>query len=132
MIVSLGGCGSSNNSSNQRVSAPEPDKSIFQPIPEDPNAVIDPGSQTSADGPLDSNGLQQFAWDPAGVPDFELIERSGRKITRADLLGRPWAVCFIFTRCAGPCPQITGQMRLLQDRLKDKDIRLVTKTVHPE
>lgn len=126
-MVFIVGCEGSGNSPDKKVVAPDPDKSIFQPIPEDPNAVIDP-----ADGPLDKNGLQKMQWDKAGVPDFELTERSGRKITRADLLGRPWAVCFIFTRCAGPCPQITGQMRLLQDRLKDADVRLVTITVDPE
>jgi cytochrome oxidase Cu insertion factor (SCO1/SenC/PrrC family) len=130
MIV-IAGCGPSGNSTTEKPTA-DPDRSIFQPIPEDPDAVIDPAGQSSPDGPLDKNGLQKMTWDPAGVPDFELTERSGRKITRADLLGRPWAVCFIFTRCAGPCPQITGQMRLLQDRLNDKDIRLVTITVDPE
>ncbi len=125
-IVSTIGCGRSKNEPSGRVITPAPDKSIFQPIPEDPDA---PAVQTS---PASANGLQRMAWDPAGVPDFELIERSGRKVTRADLLGRPWAVSFIFTRCAGPCPKITGQMCLLQDRLKDADVRLVTITVDPE
>ncbi|MEX2288051.1 MAG: SCO family protein [Planctomycetaceae bacterium] len=131
-VVSAVGCGRSNNEPSGRVLKPAPDKSIFQPIPEDPDAVADQTSPTSANGSGNGTGLQPMTWDPAGVPDFELVERSGRKVTRADLLGRPWAVCFIFTRCAGPCPKITGQMRLLQDRLQDEDVRLVTITVDPE
>jgi protein SCO1/2/putative membrane protein len=71
-------------------------------------------------------------WDPNGIEDFAFTERSGRTVTKADLLGKPWAVCFVFTRCAGPCLQITGQMNKLQGWLKDADVRLVTITVDPD
>ncbi|MBW3541757.1 MAG: SCO family protein, partial [Planctomycetes bacterium] len=74
----------------------------------------------------------QTAWDPAGVDDFSFTERSGRTVTKADLLGRPWAVCFVFTRCAGPCLSITGQMRKLQEQTAGSDVRLVTITVDPD
>jgi|GEM_PF-703270 protein SCO1/2/putative membrane protein len=66
------------------------------------------------------------------VANFELTERSGRKVTNKDLLGKPWAVCFVFTNCAGPCPRVTGQMKLLQDRFVGKPVRLVTITVDPK
>ena len=81
------------------------------------------GEQTQAENQTTTWGI---------VEDFELTERSGRKITNKDLLGRPWAVCFIFIQCAGPCQRITGQMRLLQDRLADEKVRLVTITVDPQ
>lgn len=71
-------------------------------------------------------------WDPNGIEDFSLIERSGKTVTRSDLLGHPWAVCFIFTRCAGPCPRISAQMYELQTALKNKNVRLVTITVDPK
>lgn len=70
-------------------------------------------------------------WDPAGVQDFSLMNYDGRYITKQDLLGRPWVACFIFTRCLGPCPTITRQMKEIQDRLKEYDFRLVTFTVDP-
>ena len=70
-------------------------------------------------------------WDPAGVEDFAFTNCDGRTITRADLLGRPWAICFVFTKCLGPCPTVTKQFRDLQLRLKDQDIKLVTLTVDP-
>ncbi len=71
-------------------------------------------------------------WNPDGVADFSFTERSGKTVTKQDLLGKPWIVGFIFTRCAGPCPQVSGQMSLLQDALADEDVRLVTMTVDPD
>ena len=74
----------------------------------------------------------ESAWSPDGIEDFKLTERSGEPVTKADLLGRPWAVSFIFTQCAGPCLPLTGQMHRIQNELKDDDVRLVTLTVDPE
>lgn len=71
-------------------------------------------------------------WDPEGIEDFSLTERSGRTITKDDLLGHPWAVGFIFTRCAGPCPKVSTQMRKLQDALEGTEVRLVSISVDPE
>lgn len=70
-------------------------------------------------------------WDPKGVADFAFTERSGKTVTKADLLGHPWVVCFVFTKCAGPCMTVSGSMARLQDALKDTDVRLVTLTVDP-
>lgn len=66
------------------------------------------------------------------VDDFTMVERSGRKVSRDDLLGKPWAACFIFTRCAGTCPAITTAMAKLQSEVKEFDVRLVSFTVDPE
>lgn len=70
-------------------------------------------------------------WDPEGIEDFSFTNCDGRTITKADLLGKPWAICFVFTKCLGPCPIVTRQLKTLQDRLKDADVRLVTLTVDP-
>ncbi|OYW15652.1 MAG: hypothetical protein B7Z55_14880 [Planctomycetales bacterium 12-60-4] len=70
-------------------------------------------------------------WDPEGIEDFAFTNCDGRTITKADLLGHPWAICFVFTKCLGPCPTVTKQMRDLQERLRDYDIHLVTLTVDP-
>jgi protein SCO1/2/putative membrane protein len=71
-------------------------------------------------------------WDPAGIEDFSLTECHGQTITKADLLGKPWVACFIFTRCAGPCPRVSEQMQILQNHLKGIDVRLVSFSVDPE
>ena len=71
-------------------------------------------------------------WDPQGIADFSFTERNGRTVTKKDLLGRPFVAGFIFTRCAGPCPAVTGAMKELQDRFKGTALRLVTITVDPK
>lgn len=92
---------------------------------------IDGGNaDDSGDGSPKSITLS--GWDPNGIADFELVERSGRKVTKADLLGKPWVVCFVFTRCPGPCPRVSKVMYELQQATKSLDMRLVTITVDPE
>jgi protein SCO1/2 len=64
------------------------------------------------------------------APDFNLTERSNRKVTRQDLAGKVWVANFIFTRCAGACPVMSSNMQKLQDQLFE-DIRLVSFSVDP-
>lgn len=73
--------------------------------------------------------------DHGPVADFTLTERSGAKIRTADLHGKVWIACFIFTRCTGECPQVTGTMARLQAELDLADadaLRLVSFSVDPE
>lgn len=92
--------------------------------------------KTNKDGSLDvvegSKGAEESPWDKDGIADFEFIDQEGRTVTKADLLGKPWIVCFVFTHCAATCPMVTNSMRELQDRLKEVDFRLITLTVDPE
>lgn len=71
-------------------------------------------------------------WSEDGIGDFSLTERSGETVTKEDLLGHPWIVGFVFSRCAGPCPRVSGQMAKLQGQLEKTDVRLVTMTVDPD
>ena len=67
------------------------------------------------------------------VPEFSLIERSGRKMGRSDLAGRVWITNFIYTHCPDTCPLQTAQMAKLQaDFAEEKALRLVSITVDPE
>jgi protein SCO1/2/putative membrane protein len=75
---------------------------------------------------------KQPAWPAEGIRDFTLTECHGQTVTRADLLGKPWLACFIFTQCLGPCPLVSEQMEILQERLKGLDVRLVSITVDPD
>jgi protein SCO1/2 len=71
--------------------------------------------------------------DLGPVTDFRLTERSGQPVTLEDLRGKAWVASFVFTRCTGPCPQITGTVARLQSELSgEKDVRFVTFTVDPE
>ncbi len=68
------------------------------------------------------------------VPDFTLIERSGRTTRRADLRGQIWVADFVFTSCAGPCPIMSRRMAELQESLAGAGlgaVRCVSFTVDP-
>jgi protein SCO1 len=66
------------------------------------------------------------------VGHFSLMERSGRKVTEQDLRGSVWVASFVFTRCTGPCPQVTATVAKLQAELKDvAGVKFVTFTVDP-
>src|SRR6266566_7966620 len=81
-----------------------------------------PGERTGSD--QDSLGR---------VDDFSLTERSGKKVKRSDLAGKVWVAAFIFTRCAGPCAQVSANMARLQQQLAGKaGVVLVSFTVDPE
>lgn len=67
------------------------------------------------------------------VPDFSLIERSGKKVSLADLRGKIWIADFIYTHCTDTCPLQTADMAKLQDRwLKETEVELVSFSVDPE
>lgn len=65
------------------------------------------------------------------VPQFTLVERSGRRVELADLLGRPWVADFIFTSCAGVCPAMTARMARLREETPSGARRFVSFTVDP-
>jgi cytochrome oxidase Cu insertion factor (SCO1/SenC/PrrC family) len=66
------------------------------------------------------------------VGSFSLTERSGRTVTERDLAGTVWVASFIFTRCSGPCPQITSTVARLQSDFRDlPSVKFVTFTVDP-
>lgn len=71
---------------------------------------------------------------PAGigkVAEFELVNNLGKAFGSKDLAGRVWVANFIFTRCAGPCPEMSRLMSRLQKRLPES-VMLVSFSVDPE
>ncbi len=67
------------------------------------------------------------------VPDFTLTERSGRRVSRADLLGKVWMTNFIYTQCTETCPLQSAKLARLQAEFAgEPDLRLVSITVDPE
>ena len=67
------------------------------------------------------------------VADFTLTNQDGKTTTLADLTNHVWVADIIFTRCAGPCPIITGHMKSLEDALPTNgEPRLVTLTTDPD
>ena len=88
-----------------------------------------PQSQTHAWNPKPLEGLSHYG----AVPDFSLIERSGKTTSLADLRRTVWIADFIYTSCTDTCPLQTAEMAKLQEELKDKaGIKLISFSVDPE
>ena len=67
------------------------------------------------------------------IAAFTLTNQDGQIMTLADFTNHVWVADIVFTRCAGPCPRMTGQMRSLQNLLPpDSAAKLVTLTTDPE
>jgi protein SCO1 len=67
------------------------------------------------------------------IADFTLTNEDGTVTTLADLTNHVWVADIIFTRCAGPCPRMTAQMKSIQDSLSaNGNVRLVTLTTDPD
>jgi cytochrome oxidase Cu insertion factor (SCO1/SenC/PrrC family) len=66
------------------------------------------------------------------VPEFSLIDRSGRRVRLSDLQGKVWVANFIYTKCTETCPTQSSQMARLQRSFADAaEVRLVSITVDP-
>jgi protein SCO1/2 len=70
------------------------------------------------------------AWAPSPprVLQIELTSQRGRRVTGADLEGRPYVASFLFTRCTTVCPALVRQLARVQDATT---IQLVSYSVTP-
>ena len=67
------------------------------------------------------------------IADFTLTNQDEKITTLADFTNHVWLADIIFTRCPGPCPRLTMQMKSLQDLLaKNSGAKFVTLTTDPE
>jgi cytochrome oxidase Cu insertion factor (SCO1/SenC/PrrC family) len=67
------------------------------------------------------------------VGDFTLTNQNNAAVSLVQLEGHVWVGDIIFTRCAGPCPKMTRQMRELQDSLPSaSQARFITLTTDPQ
>jgi cytochrome oxidase Cu insertion factor (SCO1/SenC/PrrC family) len=66
------------------------------------------------------------------VGDFQLTERSGKVVSRADLAGRIWVANFFFAGCVSECSLVMDRLAQLQEKLGDRpDVVLVSFTTDP-
>lgn len=66
------------------------------------------------------------------LPEFSLTDQGRRQVTRETLAGHVWIADFVFTRCPGPCPIMSGRMAELQKHFaSDGELRFVSITVDP-
>lgn len=87
---------------------------------------VSTGPARTPEGSADALG------DYGRVPTFSLVERSGRRVTLADLRGKVWVANFIYTECTETCPLQSLQMSRIQGEFSGSpDLRLVSITVDP-
>ncbi len=65
------------------------------------------------------------------IPAFTLLEKSGKGFSQSNLKGNFWVANFIFTRCQGPCPVLTQNMKVLEKSLPN-NVSIVTFSVDPD
>jgi protein SCO1/2 len=73
-------------------------------------------------------GLDRYG----AVPEFSLIERSGKRVELANLRGKIWVADFIYTACTDTCPLQSAEMAKLQEALGHvPKLNLVSFSVDP-
>ncbi len=81
-----------------------------------------------------NSGAEDSPLDPRPAPDIRLVDQAGESFSLETLRGRAVLLDFIFTRCTGPCPILTGAHVRLQQRLPAElraRVHLVSVTVDP-
>ncbi len=66
------------------------------------------------------------------VSEFSFLDQNKQPFSNSNLEGQIWIANFMFTRCQGMCPLLTGQMAVLSEKLKDQNIKFVSFSVDPE
>ena len=91
----------------------------------DPATNVASGEGTTA--------LDQLRVITPGLPSFTLTNQLGAMVTPAALSNKVAVVCVIFTRCPGPCPEMTRRMGGLQQTIHpDLPVKLVSVTTDPQ
>jgi cytochrome oxidase Cu insertion factor (SCO1/SenC/PrrC family) len=82
---------------------------------------------------MESRHSDLFLKNGMKTPNFSFQRENGGMFSSSELQGKVWVVDFIFGHCAGSCPLLSQQMKLLQNKWKgNPDFKLVTFTVDPE
>lgn len=80
-----------------------------------------------------SPALDQLLVITTGLPPFTLTNQLGATVTPADFSNHVSVVDVVFTRCAGPCPEMTRRMSELQRAIPENlPVKFITVTTDPE
>ena len=105
---------------------PAPDETIYS----NDNAVADNEAVKPED--VENDSPTKPPEDEEWLSRFELIERSGEKVSSEDLKGAPYVVSFFFSTCPSICVQQNQKIQELQEQFKDKGVKFVAISVDPE
>ncbi len=65
------------------------------------------------------------------APEFSLNNQHAELITTDALYGHVWIANFFFTKCTSACPMMTSKMVILQNQIKNPNVRFVSFSVDP-
>jgi len=69
----------------------------------------------------------------AEVPAFTLYDQWGNEFNREMLNGKISIIDFIFTNCPGPCPVMSGNMKILYSTFSEsQDVQFISISVDPD
>lgn len=68
--------------------------------------------------------------DYGAAPQFELTDSSGEKFDSSSLMGDPWIMTFLFTRCPDQCPLMVTKMAKLAKKVPF--LKFVSITADPD
>jgi protein SCO1/2 len=88
-------------------------------------------SRPVAAGPEGGSAPPDLATRYFPVPTFALQDENSKPVTDQTLKGKPWVAAFIFTNCASTCPMMSNHMALLQKKIANPNVRLVSFTLDP-
>jgi protein SCO1 len=67
------------------------------------------------------------------IAPFRLLNQEGKTITEKDVQGRIYVANFFFTKCAGICPKMNGNLFKVHSAFElDPDVLILSHTVMPE
>jgi len=66
------------------------------------------------------------------IADFSLTNQNGKTITQANFKDKIYVADFFFTTCPTICPIMTKNMVEIQERIKNKDVLLLSHSVTPQ
>ncbi len=93
-------------------------------------------NQKRADSTASGEGtdaLDQLRVITPGLPAFTLTNQLGAVVTPMVLSNKVAVVCVIFTRCSGPCPEMTRRMGELQRVIPATlPVKLISVTTNPD
>lgn len=109
-----------------RHAGPQPGEVVYT----NEHAVADNLSLTAAE--VENDTPTKPPEDEEWLSRFELIERSGEKVSSEDLKGAPYVVSFFFSTCPSICVQQNQKIQELQKKFKDRGVKFVAISVDPE
>ncbi|WP_313599271.1 SCO family protein [Epilithonimonas vandammei] len=65
------------------------------------------------------------------VPDFQLTDQNGQKISNKDMLGKVYLVEFFYSRCPTICPVMNSNMKYIMTEINRPDFGIVSINIDP-